>query len=270
MSRIIYNHPTPAQSANVSLSLLGGSMSVPKERGPQTDDALVEAMCALLLKEKLRDLKADHVAPEAREAYRKAILPKVHFSDDGFKREAVTRDDFERMLRPWKYELGRLMLRWPRNKDETHKDYLRRLRADVGDHDGWYGRFDRMTIYLAHIHLIDEEERAEREREAEAEAQRKREQRAKLEKEASPDREVRELLEVIEGARAGERFLEQLGEALNAHWKAQIARKRLHDIFEAQRSACAALGRKLPQQAEVPDAPPRALDFFIPPSERRG
>jgi hypothetical protein len=204
---------------------------------------LVEEMCAYLLKEKLRDLKADHVAPEAREAYRKAILPQVNFNDGGFRRQAVTRYDFERLLAPWKVELGRLMLKWPRREGSTIASYFEHLRK-AGSGDGWWNRFDHMKLYLAHIARIDDEERAEREREA---AQRRREEqerrererahRAELEREASPDpKEIQRLESIIEDA-DNDDFLAKIRAAEAKRDAANAARRELQSISDKQRDA---------------------------------
>jgi len=241
MSKII--HSVPAQGANMSLSMnLDGARTAP----PQIDDAAVEEMCEYLLKEKLRDLRADHIAPEARESYRKAMLPNYFFDDGGFRRQCVEKEDFQRLLRPWKRELGRLMLASPRNEGASIAGYFKHL-CNVGSHDRWPGRFDRMGGLLAHIHRIEAEERAERERVA---AQRKREEDerrarerarlAELERQATPDlKEIKRLWAVIAEAKDVEEMMARLE-------RARAAGVAIAEIYLKVQEACAALGRPLP------------------------
>ena len=106
-------------------------------------------------------------------------------NDGGFRRLAVTKEDFERLLAPWKRALGDLMLAMPRNEGESLSDY--RLRLTQSDGDGrWWNRLYGMANMLAHIHRIEEEERAERQRELEEEAQRKREEKERRRESVKP------------------------------------------------------------------------------------
>jgi hypothetical protein len=232
-----------AQQASAEMSMVLEGPKRISDRAPQIDESLVEEMCAHLLAEKQRELRGipAELLPN--------VLPPVYFEDGG-KRQAKTREDFERLLRPWKYELGRLMLKVPRNKDETFKDYFPRLRKDVGDMDGWWGRFERMKIFLAHLRRIeideeddayDEQQRAKRE--AEARRERERARRAELEKQATVDaKEVKRLLAVIVEAEEIEALLR----------KANNARTALRTIYAKERDACVALGRPVPER-EVPE-----------------
>jgi hypothetical protein len=216
----------------------------------------VEEMCAHLLAEKQREL--GNIAPE----HRAKLLPQYNISDGGLKRLAVTRNDFELLLTPWKHELGRLMLQWPRREGSTIASYLNHL-TKAGSADNWWNRFDRMKDWLAHIARIDDEERAEREREAkrkrdeeqerqarEREARRRAHERAK--RQASPDPvEIKRLLAVIAEA-------EEIEALLALHEKANDARRALTDIYKAEREGCEYLDEPVPER-EVPGWP-NALD----------
>jgi hypothetical protein len=219
----------------------------------------VEEMCAHLLSEKLLDLRDDHIDPAYREQYRKAALPPYYFNDGGFRRLAQTRDDFERLLAPWKRALGQLMLKVPRNEGESIAAYHERLTQSGED---WWGRFERMKNWLAHIHRVEGEERVEREREA---AQRKREEeereraerarRAELERQATIDpNEVKRLLAVIAEAR-------EIEELLALHKRAESARGALRSMYAKERDACAALGKPVPERS-VPEAAGTIEDGF--------
>jgi hypothetical protein len=225
--------------SNISLTLEGASRA--EERKVVIDDALVEEMCAHLLAEKLREM--GRVAPE----HRALLLPQVHINEGGFRRLAVTCDDFERLLRPWKVELGRLMLKYPRHDGATIAGYLSFLTRSG---DNWDGRFHRMKVWLAHIHRIECEEAAERKHQAQIEAQRKRDEeerrrqeRLALERDASPsDAEIKRLLAVIAEAREAEELMALIDNA-------NAARYALRNIFEKEREACEALGRPVPERS---------------------
>jgi hypothetical protein len=217
---------------------------------------LVKEMCAHLLAEKQREM--GNIAPE----HRAKLLPLMHFNHVGFKRLAVTRDDFELLLTPWKRELGRLMVQWPRREGSTIASYLNHL-TKAGSDDNWHSRFDRMKLYLAHIARIDDEERAEREREAKRKRDearerqvRERERIAELERQAKVDLvEIKRLLAVIAEA-------EDIEALLALHKQAQEARRALRDIYEREMNACQALGKPVPKR-EVPGWP----HTFDPPTK---
>jgi hypothetical protein len=210
---------------------------------------VVKEMLAHLLAEKKRWL--DQFAP----GNHAKLLPQYHLNDGGFRRLAQTRDDFELLLRPWKVELSRLMLRWPRRDGESINDYHSRLNSGE-----WVGRLGRMADWLFHIDRIDEAERAEREREAKRkrdeekervrsarEKQRRAHERAT--RQATVDeKEVKRLLAVIAKAEAIERVLAA----------ANDARQELTDIFKAEREGCEYLRKPVPKR-DVPGWP-KALD----------
>ena len=73
--------------------------------------------------------------------------------------------------------------------------------------------------------------------------------RAELVRQASPDRDdIKRLLSKIDAARDGETLLSNIMAALDKHHEAEDARKKLREVFEAERSACTALGRRASAQ----------------------
>jgi hypothetical protein len=248
MSKIIHTVPAPAASMS-----FGHAFTEPKPQAAELHPD-VEEMCAHLLQEKLREL--ERVPKE----YHANILPPVYINDIGHRRLCQTREDFERLLRPWQYELGKLMQRVPRD-DLTIDAYLTRL-TRAGSGDGWWNHFHRMKNFLAHLHRIEQEEAAERQRERDAEEARKRaerqrrrqeeererEARRQLERDASPDKaEIKRLLAVIAEAK-------DIEELLALHEAADDARGALQSIYTKERDACAALGKPAPERS-VPGWP---------------
>jgi hypothetical protein len=212
---------------------------------------LVKEMLAHLLAEKKRWL--DQFSPDTRAG----LLPKFHLNDGGFRRLAVERGDFEFLLKPWKVELGRLMVRFPRKETESIADYYNRL-SQHGDN--WGNRLGRMSDLLAYIDRFEQAERAEREREAKRKRDEEKE-RVRLAREqqrlaheratrqASPDaKEVKRLLAIVAKAEDIERLLAA----------ANDARQALTDIFKAEREGCEYLGKPVPER-QVPGRP-NALD----------
>jgi hypothetical protein len=244
-----------AQSASAEMSLL---LEGPSEKRYFDETApikalqdvipVVEEMCAHLLADKKRELAS--VASE----HRAKLLPPVNIRDGDVSRRAVTLDDFQSLLNPLKRAMGTLMLHHPRSDGELIDDYRKRLALTYSD-GRWGYQFGHMSLWLAHIARIEDEERAAAQRQREREEQerqarveRQRAERKALEKQATVDeREVKRLLAVIEEAREAE-------ELLALHNRAQRARGALREIYRKEREALVALGKPAPERS-VPEAP---------------
>jgi hypothetical protein len=226
--------------------------SVEGDTKQKTPDAQVDEICVFWRDRIVSDLKHSlaHCRPEDRHVFK---LPQFKFKDGGyggFVITAVTREDFNGLLKPLRSMLSDLMLRMPRSKGETLEAYAERLRKSEVDSGRWWSRFQRIGELMAHLQRLDEEEAAERKLEAEIkrqEEERKRqrelEERRKLEREASPDpAEIKRLLAVIAEAEEIERLLKLRN-------KANEAREALFDIYEKERNACRELGRPAPQRS---------------------
>jgi hypothetical protein len=186
-------------------------------------------------------------------------LEPLKFSDGGFSRLAVTKEDFARFLPAQKRALSEQMAAEPRNDGESLDEYVKRLqlRANV-----WRVSFWMIAEAGAHIMRIEREEAdAAHDAEEERKANEAR-QREELERGASPDRErIRALLRKIEGAAEGEMLINQLAAAIERHRIAEAAREELTRIFEDERRACARLGRRSPSRPAVPQAPHGVIEF---------
>jgi hypothetical protein len=200
---------------------------------------LVEDICAHLLAKKKRDLAS--IGHDYRH------LPKVQYHEPGdwgrgSAMTAITKEQFQRLLAPWKQALGKLMLRYPRSDGESIADYYTRL-TGAGSADNWWNHLDRMGLWLAHIARIEDEERASAQREEEerqARAERQRAERKAMEKQATVDeREVKRLRAIVEEAREVEELMAILE-------RGRAARLALLDIYDNARQACVALGKPVP------------------------
>ena len=239
MSKIVHTLPTPPAPAPAHASMTLGAKV--RERAVELPTELLEEMCEHLLAEKKRWLAS--IGQDYRH------LPPVYLNDAGFRRMAVDTNDFLTLLAPWINALGKLMLQHPRGNGEAIADYCKRLVQSEGD-GRWSHQFEYMSVWLAHIARIEDEERAQREREA---AQRKREEhelaerklaeRKALERQATVDAsEVKRLLAVIEEAR-------EVEELLALHERAQRARRCLLEMYAKEREACVALGQPVPERS---------------------
>jgi hypothetical protein len=217
---------------------------------PIPNAALVDELCNFLGKEYTEQFNRNRNAQWVNPEDRPNRLPQVKVDDGGFARVAVTKDDFERALAPWKYALGELMSSRERDNGESIADYRTRLCLSSGE--PWRYRMQNMAICAAHIHRIADEERTERKRIAGEERQAKREERELLERQASPDSdEIKRLLGIVEGAAVSETFLQTIMDALNMHRAAEYAREHLRSIFDAESRACAQLGKQAKPRPDI-------------------
>jgi hypothetical protein len=223
-------------------------------KAPIPNAELVDELCTFLGKEYTEQFNRDRNAHWVNPADRPHSLPRVKFDDDGITRDAVTRENFEHAVEPWKYALGELMTHVPRERGERIADYRDRLCLSSGD--PWRLRMTNMAICVSHIQRIEKGEAdaranavAQRKREEEQHQERRRQEREQDERHASPDpKEIKRLRAIVDEASEAYRLL-----AL--HDKAQAATLSLYDIYEKECNACMRLGKPVPDISKYGLAP---------------